>query len=243
MPQWSFVITSVQSTWLFLSVQVLVEYLQLWNLIDSIKLQDDTSDRHTRRLSKHGIYSSKSAYDAFFAGSITFAPWRRVWKAWAPSNCKVFIWLAIKNRVWTTDRLAKRGLPHPIACPLCDQSDETIQHILISCVFAREVWTSILSKFGLLPIAPLLDCTHFSNWWSQSIKSVGKDMRKGLNSLIILVAWQVWNHRNSCVFEGSRPCVQNVVLAVVEEGRTWCLARASALQDLLPRQLPSGTPP
>jgi hypothetical protein len=30
-----------------LSVQVLVEYLQLWNLIDSIELQDDTPDRHT----------------------------------------------------------------------------------------------------------------------------------------------------------------------------------------------------
>jgi hypothetical protein len=38
-------------------------------------------------------------------------------------------------------------------------------------------------------------------------------MRKGLNSLIILVAWQFWKLRNSCVFEGSRPCVQNVVLA------------------------------
>jgi hypothetical protein len=134
-------------------------------------------------------------------------------------------------------------MPHPNACPLCDQSNETIQHILISCVFAREVWTSILSKFGLLPIAPLLDCTHFSNWWSQSIKSVGKDMRKGLNSLIILVAWQLWKHCNSCVFEGSRACVQNVVLAVGEEGRTWCLAGASALQDLLLCQLPSGTPP
>jgi hypothetical protein len=122
-----------------LSVQVLVEYLQLWNLIDSIELQDDTPDRHTWRLSNHGIYSSKSAYDAFFVWSITFAPWRRVCKTWLPSNCKVFIWLAIKNRVWTADRLAKRGLPHPNACPLCDQSDETIQHILISCVFACEV--------------------------------------------------------------------------------------------------------
>ena len=57
------------------------------------------------------------------------------------------------------------------------------------------------------------------------------------------MAWQLWKHCNSCVFEGSRACVQNVVLAVGEEGRTWCLAGASALQDLLLCQLPSGTPP
>jgi hypothetical protein len=30
--------------------------------------------------------------------------------------------------------------------------------------------------------------------------------RKGLNSLIILVAWEIWKHRNACVFEGVVPC-------------------------------------
>lgn len=37
------------------------------------------------------------------------------------------------------DSLVKRGLPHQAACPLCDQDVETINHILVSCVFAREV--------------------------------------------------------------------------------------------------------
>ena len=77
----------------------------------------------------------QSAYDAYFLGTIRFAPWKRIWKSWAPMKCKLFIWLATNNRRWTSDRLAKRGLPHPAACPLCDQADETIQHILVSCVF------------------------------------------------------------------------------------------------------------
>ncbi|WVZ88496.1 hypothetical protein U9M48_035013 [Paspalum notatum var. saurae] len=226
-----------------LSVQVLVEYLRLWNLIEGVELRPDVADQHHWRFASHGSYSSKSAYEAFFVGSITFAPWRRVWKTWAPLRCKFFIWLVFKKRLWIADRLAKRGLPHPTACPLCDQSVETIQHLLISCVFAREVWTAILSKLGLAFIAPQPGCTGFTCWWRQSVKRVGKDMRKGLNSLIILVAWQIWKHRNSCVFEGTRPCVQSVVLAVVEEGSAWCLAGASALHDLLLRQLPSGRSP
>jgi hypothetical protein len=73
-----------------------------------------------------------------------------------------------------------------------------------------------------------------------NIKSVEKNLRKGLNSLIILVAWEIWKHRNSCVFEGAIPCVQGVVSAVAEEGNAWCLAGASALQDLLLRRLPMG---
>jgi hypothetical protein len=30
-------------------------------------------------------------------------------------------------------------------------------------------------------------------------------MRKGLNSLIILVAWEVWKFRSACAFEGLSP--------------------------------------
>jgi hypothetical protein len=36
--------------------------------------------------------------------------------------------------------VAKGGLPHLAACPLCDQVDESIQLMLITCVFARQVW-------------------------------------------------------------------------------------------------------
>jgi hypothetical protein len=96
--------------------------------------------------------------------------------------------LALKNKVWTADRLAKRGLSHPATCPLCDQADETIQHILISCVFARQVWTLILIRMGLDALAPQPGSFRFSSWWCQGLKNIEKSSRKGFNSLIILVA-------------------------------------------------------
>jgi hypothetical protein len=69
---------------------------------------------------------------------------------------------------------------------------------------------------------------------------VEKSLRKGLNSLIILVAWEIWKHHNACVFEGVVPRTQRVQSVVIEEGSVWCLAGASAMQDLLLRQLPRG---
>jgi hypothetical protein len=221
-----------------LTYQVLVEYLHLWNLIEGVVIRPDTADQHVWRLSNLGNYSSQSAYHAFFTGSITFAPWKRIWKTWAPLRCKFFIWLALKNRVWTADRLAKRGLSHPATCPLCDQADETIQHILISCVFARQVWTLILIRLGLGALAPQPGSSRFSSWWCQGLKNIEKSSRKGFNSLIILVAWGIWKHRNLCVFEGVRPCVQSVVVAVFEEGSAWCWAGASALRGLISPHLP-----
>ena len=131
-----------------LTVQVLAGYLHIWDLVEGAVLQPDTPDKHVWRLSSSGCYSSKSAYNTMFVGTIKFSPWKRIWKTWAPANCKFFIWLAINNRCWTSDRLAKCGLPHQAACPFCNQAPETINHLLSSCVLAREVWASVLHGLG-----------------------------------------------------------------------------------------------
>uniref|UniRef100_A0A0A8YCP8 Reverse transcriptase zinc-binding domain-containing protein n=1 Tax=Arundo donax TaxID=35708 RepID=A0A0A8YCP8_ARUDO len=192
----------------------------------------------TSHLTESGSYTSKSAYNAFFLGSIKFAPWR-TWKTWALLRCKFFIWLAINNRCWTADRLAKRNLPHPAACPLCDQA-ESIQHILVSCVFARQVWTIILQRLDLLSIAPQATARRFSTWWSSAARGVPKEMRKGLNSLIILVVWELWKHRNDIVFNGATPSISGLLQTVANECALWCMAGASSLSELLMRSLPPG---
>jgi hypothetical protein len=53
------------------------------------------------------------------------------------------------GRRWTADQLAKEGLPNPQRCLLCDQDEETLNHLLVSCVFTREVWFNILRSVGL----------------------------------------------------------------------------------------------
>jgi hypothetical protein len=118
-----------------------------------------------------------------------------------------FIWLVFHNRVWTADRLARRNLPRPEVCPFCDQEEETINHILIGCVFAREVWTITLQHLDFMHLAPQPVVIHFSGWWKRAIAAAAKEVRKGLNSLIILVAWDIWKHRNARVFEKKRLCV------------------------------------
>lgn len=75
-------------------------------------------------------------------GAVHFIPWKRI--------CKFFMWLVTNNRCWTADRLAKRGLPHEI-CQLCDQEEETIDHLLVSCVFTQQSVISSCSKWVCKP--------------------------------------------------------------------------------------------
>ena len=95
------------------------------------RLLPGVDDQHIWIPSSTGVFSTKSAYRCFFVGAIDFEPWQEIWKTWAPPPCKFFIWLAVLNHCWTADRLARRGLQHPEHCPLCDQEEETVQHLLM----------------------------------------------------------------------------------------------------------------
>ncbi|WVZ96322.1 hypothetical protein U9M48_041977 [Paspalum notatum var. saurae] len=220
-----------------LTVQVLSEYLLVWYLVDGVELQPDTPDQHHWKLSSSGTYSCKSAYDSLFTGTISFSPWKRIWKSWAPMNRRFFIWLAINNKCWTSDRLAKRGLPHQFVCPFCDQAEETINHILAGCVLSREVWAWILRELRLDMIPPPHASSRFCSRWSRAAATIDKNLKRGFNSLVILVAWMLWKHRNACVFDGAQPQVQAVISQVASEGHLWCLAGYAGLRELLLRSM------
>ena len=73
-----------------LTLDVLVEYLALWDLLSEVSLQLNEEDTHVWQFSASGQYTSKSAYEALFIGATSFGPWERIWKSWAPSKCKFF---------------------------------------------------------------------------------------------------------------------------------------------------------
>jgi hypothetical protein len=149
----------------------------------------EVEDRHVFSITPTGTYSAKTAYEGFFLGSVVFPHHKRIWKTWALPKCRFFIWLVAQKRVWTADRLAKRGLTHPEKCPVCDQEDETIDHLLVTCSLSREFWYLLLRKFGLHSLAPQLDVGSYLGWWELVGNIVNGLTKKGLDSLIILGAW------------------------------------------------------
>ena len=217
------------------TVGVMVDFLLLWDVLSDFSLQPGVEDRHIWRFSSDGKYSAKTAYKGFFVGSISFEPYERIWKTWAPPKCRFFVWLVAHNRCWTADRLARRGLPHPEHCPLCDQAAETIDHLLVQCVFTREFWFRFFSLMGLQALSPQSTEISFHSWWER-VNSAASDMaRKGINSLVILGAWTLWRHRNSCVFDGAAPSVAGALAVAEDDRRSWSLvgARGLSLLDTL----------
>ena len=61
------------------SVEVLSEYLDVWGLIQEVVLQPNVEDVHKWRFEVSGQFSTRSAYKAFFNGSIYFAAGKLIW--------------------------------------------------------------------------------------------------------------------------------------------------------------------
>ena len=116
------------------------------------------------------------------------------------------------------------GLQHHQKCLLCDQEEETINHLLVSCVFSRQFWFELLHKFELQTLAPQRVEPSFEVWWCRSNEIVADQDRQGLSSLIILGAWSLCNHRNRCVFDRASPTLQGILASVHEEAKLWGLA-------------------
>jgi len=117
----------------------LTDYLHLWVAVVDIHLGNEP-DKTIWRWTPDGCYTAKSAYNMMHSGSIKMPGHRLIWKTWALLRVKIFLWLAMKRRHWTDDRRARHGLEARELCYLCDQGQETINHIIAVCPFSREVW-------------------------------------------------------------------------------------------------------
>jgi hypothetical protein len=202
-----------------LSVGAIVDYLQLWGLLSEVVLRPDVEDKHISSLARDGKYSTKTTYEGFFAGSTIFGHYPLVWKTWPPQKCRFFLLLVAHRRCWTTDRLAKRGMNHPTRCLLCDQEDETLDHLLVSCVFTREFWFHLLRPFGLESLAPQprLSHSHLHELVGANHRSHGWLARKRPQLLNCLGGLDNLELRNKCVFDGWTPSLALSIWLAVEE--------------------------
>ena len=102
-------------------------------LVHDLHLDQQTDDDIIWKHANDGSYSAATAYKAQFLG-LTLSPMDfMIWKAWAPPKIKFFAWLAIQDRIWTADRLERRGWQNCGLCPLCKRVGETGAHLFYKC--------------------------------------------------------------------------------------------------------------
>ncbi|CAN1318119.1 Putative ribonuclease H protein At1g65750 [Linum perenne] len=164
-----------------------------------------------------GQFSIKSAYRIACDIPSQTEPgvWGQVWKWKGPHRIRLFLWLAIQEKLLTNCSRVRRHLTADASCGRCNHPEESVSHVLRDCVFAAESWSK-LEGFDLS-----------SNLWQEGTETW---IKKGLsmeNSLLFGThCWMLWKTRNEHIFAGNTSTPLGVAMRSIH----WVRQVASAME-------------
>ncbi|XP_074327368.1 uncharacterized protein LOC141665288 [Apium graveolens] len=160
-------------------------------LILSIPLNTTEVDTWFWNKEKMGQYTVKSSYallqeDRNASHEADAEWWRRMWNLKVPLRVQHFIWRAVRNVLPTKDQLTMKRVPVIEYCPVCNESKETVYHLLVSCPFTGLCW----KELNITVHNNDLNC--FSTW----ISAASQQYSTRKYQEIIMMCWMIWNNRN-----------------------------------------------
>ena len=150
-----------------------------------------------------------------------------IWRNPATPKSKLFTWLAVQHRIWTSDRRLRHGLQTSTSpCFVCLQEEDTAEHILIQCVFAREAWERCRRRLGGQFQAPTQFCT-LQGWWMKERQKFRDKEKKCFDALVCLMCHSLWKNRNAWCFRNPQRqrSAEQLVSQVMEELKAGIVAR------------------
>jgi hypothetical protein len=199
-------------------------YEEIADQIMQIQISKDGEDFIRWPHTRNGIYSVKSAYnlartDKFFVsrskrggGSSSAASeekqWKSVWKITAPDKMKINLWRFAHDCLPSGVQLVRHNIPTHPACVFCGK-EEDIEHALLQCPFAREVWRGVKTSFNIRLarrdfMSPKL--------WLFSFLSRATELEA---TVLAVGCWYIWDTRNDVRKNQQNPDPKQTSLTII----------------------------
>ncbi|XP_028554366.1 uncharacterized protein LOC114580576 [Dendrobium catenatum] len=139
-------------------------------------------------------------------------PWYKyVWHKHHALRYSVYVWLAFKDGLKTSEFLAKRGINTAAKCCFCHDDTETISHLFFECSFTFAIAKYFLPWLNVLLMRPNLHQLYNSIFEQRSLAH-SRNYHLLTSSAIIYFLWRA---RNDRIFGGY--ALKNLVYACRDE--------------------------
>lgn len=116
------------------------QLMELLHSLSNLQIIEGVPDRRVWTLAKDGRFSVSSFFYSFLQSTGSSNLWTSLWKIKAPPRVSAFAWLGLHGSVLTMDNLRKRKVIVINAYPLCLADEKIVDHLLVNCRVAWEVW-------------------------------------------------------------------------------------------------------
>ena len=167
-------------------------------LYDNVPSSSD-HDKAVWLPSLRGLFDVRSYYKVLRGGSGNSFPWRSIWRTKVPQRVAFFVWTVALGRILTVDKLGRRHIVIIYWCYMCKCSGELVDHLLLHCLMAFEVWSFIFYLIGVNWVMPRLVLELLACWpgqfqWHRAARV--------WMAMPLCLMWSLWNERNQCTFDG-----------------------------------------
>ncbi|XP_048604915.1 uncharacterized protein LOC125582324 [Brassica napus] len=136
---------------------------------------------------------------------------------WFPQSSPKFsfmLWVAVRNRLQTCDRMLRWSALTNMLCVLCQEEHETCQHLFFKCRYSGKVWKELVG--GILKSAFTLEWSEILEVVSQQRSSFTAIEMYFLGYAFQALVHSVWRERNARR-HGEQPREDKVLIKCVDK--------------------------
>jgi hypothetical protein len=195
-----------------LSTQAAWELLRVQEIIAGASLSDQPDRRRSPFIKHNDCFDSGAIYHLLKArGQPADARATFVWRSVAPPRVQMFMWLLTQRRIQCRTVLQRKNILPDATCEVCNELDESPEHIMGGCTISRELW----ERLGLteMTTTALTDIHHLN-------PPAGIPSTEFL-AFLALACWQLWKTRNAAIFRNEMHNLDQVLLACKASAEQW----------------------
>ena len=158
------------------------------------------------------------------------------WNSKVPPRVAFFSWSTSLGKILTTDNLRKRHVLVLDWCYMCKNCGELVEHLLLHCPIACELWSLVFCLFGIHWFMPQKVIELFESWQGRFRRHRNIDLWRIVPHCLL---WCIWCERNARSFEGCERSMLEIKSLFLHTLLDWsvvfCHFSCSSLPVLLDR--------
>ena len=210
-------ISCVKENWEFFEYE-LTDFYELQSLLNQNTLIRDVVDRAVWMHHSSGDYEVKSFLNLMlhpqqnYQDMFTYA--NVVWKSLTPPKSELLLWFLLLGKLNTKDRLIRFNIRQGLdsKCVLCNQEEESINHLFCCCPFTWRVWCTFLNWWDIYPRSA------FDSWLGFNGT---KAQKRCWVAWFYVIVWTVWETRNRIIFQQHSISWEKFMVNLIHRGDLW----------------------